>query len=139
MQKSLFIRILCVFISSLIFSVLLFVIGYINEPSPVPPEPGVVDMTPPVLSTFLVIQLYAIPIFLILGIPVSYLIDSICKLINLKTNILIYLFKLLLYCIAATIIYKTLFNDFFLSFLPVLTYFHVLLFLEKFLTRKSLQ
>jgi len=139
MQKSLFIRILCVFISSLIFSVLLFVIGYINEPSPVPPEPGVVDMTPPVLSTFLVIQLYAIPIFLILGIPVSYLIDSICKLINFKTNILIYLFKLLLYCIAATIIYKTLFNDFFLSFLPVLTYFHVLLFLEKFLTRKSLQ
>ncbi|MGF3105768.1 hypothetical protein [Rossellomorea sp. DUT-2] len=91
------------------------------------------NYNPPIWVTILVVALYEIPIYIFLGIPVTYLIDFlILKFSPHSHRLKQYLYQLIGYSIAALILSGYLIHDDydFTLFIPVLTYFHILWFLR---------
>ncbi|MGM0898078.1 MAG: hypothetical protein ACQEV0_09265 [Bacillota bacterium] len=99
-----------------------------------------VDYSGSIYAGLLFVGFYSLPVYLFLGIPVSYLVDYISK--KLKPNSLAYSYvdKLILYGVVCVIMLslfvrkEDLFSvgPYMLIVIPVLTYFHVLYFLKKY-------
>ncbi|ALS74095.1 hypothetical protein AUC31_01970 [Planococcus rifietoensis] len=93
-----------------------------------------VDYSGPVWLGLLVVGLYSFPVYLILGIPVSYLVDFL----SVNTRGYSYLDKLIMYmlvCIILIYLLDDMENIFSLApvmlvIVPVMSYFHVLYFLK---------
>ncbi|MFC0236414.1 hypothetical protein [Fictibacillus phosphorivorans] len=126
-----------VFMSALISSMLLVITEYFSFSSTAERTDYYEYYSP--FSSFLLYTAFQIPFYIILGIPVTYLIDFICKKIDVKTKVRLYFVQLFLFTLVAfllpiiargeiakeTIVYFGL--------IPVLTYFHVLLIVRKYL------
>lgn len=80
------------------------------------------------------VAFFSIPVYLIIGIPVTLIIDFLTKKIGLITTFKKYLLQLLLYSLSAiglaSIIFSNEFEVYGFIALFVLTYFHVLFYLR---------
>ncbi len=89
----------------------------------------------------IIVALYEVPIYIVVGIPVTLLIDFVLKLPVASNTNKLYLFQFLLYSLAAAFfglyLYFTVNENwnnvglFILSIIAVYTYFHILFFLRK--------
>ncbi|MFZ7942738.1 hypothetical protein [Neobacillus sp. 19] len=83
------------------------------------------------------IALYEIPIYIIVGIPVTFLIDFIIKKFKLNQSSRVYLIQLFMYMVAAGFFGSYLFlgshniEIFLVVLIAVLTYFHILVYFRK--------
>lgn len=89
-----------------------------------------------IMFGFLLFFIFAWPVYLFLGIPVSYLVDYVTSKTNIKTINKIYCFKLTLYLFISILLLLLLYNVEFivglqLIVLPVLIWFHVLYLLGR--------
>jgi hypothetical protein len=89
------------------------------------------NYNPPIWATVVVIALYEIPVYIIVGIPVTYLIDFlVLKFSPHAHRLKKYVTLLIGYSIASLIFsFYLLHNDFegyFTVIIPVITYFHIL-------------
>ncbi|MGG4266426.1 hypothetical protein [Peribacillus simplex] len=86
------------------------------------------------ISTLVAITLYQIPIYLVVGIPVTLIIDFLTKLLGLKKNSKVYLFQFLLYStsvmVPAYILGANNIWNYLLVGIPVHTYFLLLFWLR---------
>ncbi|WP_102264489.1 hypothetical protein [Mesobacillus jeotgali] len=91
----------------------------------------------PYLDTILVLTIYQIPFYLILGIPTTLLIDLIIK--EGKINKYPYILQFVLYSISAIIVSSTMFTIEYQGWLvfgiAVHTYFHILYFLRRLMKK----
>lgn len=98
-----------------------------------------VDYSGSIFAQLLGTAMYAFPVYLIVGIPVSYLVDYISSQLNKKFLSLNYLLELCLYGLVCLVMislfigYQNLFTllPVELIIIPVLTYFHILYFIRK--------
>jgi hypothetical protein len=89
------------------------------------------NYNPPILATVMVVALYEIPVYIIVGIPVTYLIDFlVLKFSPHSHRLKEYLTLLIGYSIASLILSFYLLNNnfegYFTVIIPVFTYFHIL-------------
>jgi hypothetical protein len=82
-------------------------------------------------SNFILYTVFQIPIYIILGLPVTYLIDFICKKLSVKTRVSLYFVQLFLFSVVAILLPNIVLRGFaidtivYFGVIPVLTYFHV--------------
>ncbi|OOE12569.1 hypothetical protein [Fictibacillus arsenicus] len=93
-------------------------------------------------GSFLLYTAFQVPFYIILGIPVTYLIDFICKKIVVKNIVKLYFVRLFLFTLVAFLLPTVARGEIaietivYFGLIPVLTYFHVLLFVRKYLNCK---
>ena len=88
---------------------------------------------------FLFVAVYAFPVYLFVGIPVSYLVDYISNKLSRRFRLNSYFLKLSIYGLVCIIMIFLFINNeelfsltpVLLIIVPVLTYFHILYFLRK--------
>ncbi|MEZ0480383.1 hypothetical protein [Planococcus sp. SSTMD024] len=93
-----------------------------------------VDYSGPIWLSLLVVGLYSLPVYIVLGIPVSYLVDFL----SINTRGYSYWDKLIMYILVCIIlIYLFVPNEniftlgpVMLVIVPVMSYFHVLYFMK---------
>jgi hypothetical protein len=123
-----------IFISSIISSLLLLIFEYYSFSSISERERYYEYYEP--FSSFLLYTAFQIPIYIILGIPVSYLFDFIWRKSGLTRDVVYYIIGLIFYTFIAILLPTILTREFhkdsviFLGIIPVLTYFHVLFFMK---------
>lgn len=137
-MKDFIIRLISIFIAvPTMATINLLIDGVFGETDPYAGE-GVNYTTSP-LAEWYVIATFAFPVYLLLGIPVSYVVDYISKKLNKRFTVKVYLLKLTLYLVVCVVLIslvtyrEQLFTLFpvHLIIVPVLTGFHALYFLEK--------
>lgn len=89
-----------------------------------------------IISNFILAYIYVWPVYLFLGIPVSYLVDYLTGKTKIKTIKRIYCFKFISYLFISLLLLLLLYNVEFtarlnLIVLPVLIGFHVLYLLRR--------
>lgn len=89
-----------------------------------------------IISNFILAYIYVWPVYLVLGIPVSYLVDYLTGKTNIKTIKKIYCFKLASYIFICILLLLLLYEVEFMAGLqliviPVLIGFHVLYLLRR--------
>ena len=100
---------------------------------------GGVDGSEPIFMPLLLVAVYALPVYLFVGIPVSYLIDYISNKLSRRFRSNSYFLKLSIYGLVCIIMIFLFINNeelfsltpVLLIIVPVLTYFHILYFLRK--------
>ncbi|MBU8732537.1 hypothetical protein KM915_21035 [Cytobacillus oceanisediminis] len=97
---------------------------------------GIVDtllMWPEELDDFwgsvYLLSFFSIPFYIILGIPVTLIIDAIISKTKVPFGYKSYLLQLLLYTLSAIAVYLFLLPHIIFT-IPVFTYFHILLYLR---------
>lgn len=89
------------------------------------------NYNPPILATMLVVAVYEIPVYIVIGIPVTYLIDYLVnKFFSGSSRLKEYSYHFIGYFIAAFLLSFNLFHcdfgSYFMNFIPVFVYFHIL-------------
>jgi hypothetical protein len=132
-------RTISVFWSGVISSIFLVIYEYFSFPTTAERVDYYEYYSP--FGTFLILTAFQIPIYIIFGIPVTYLIDFICEKTGVETNVKLYFVRLFLFTLVAFLLPIIAIQDFamdailYFGLIPVLTYFHVLLLVKK-LNRK---
>ncbi|MGE7610348.1 hypothetical protein ACQKML_27820 [Peribacillus frigoritolerans] len=89
----------------------------------------------PFLNGVIIVTLYELAIYCIIGIPVTLIIDAITYLVGLRTDLKAYLLQFSLYSISAITLAYILLTDNYWAYLivgiAVHTYFHILFFLKR--------
>ncbi len=89
-----------------------------------------------IMANFTLAYIYVWPVYLFLGIPVSYVVDYLTRKVNIKTIKKIYCFKLASYLFICILLLLLLYEVEFMAglqiiVLPVLIGFHVLYLLRR--------
>jgi hypothetical protein len=92
------------------------------------------------LSSLIIVAVYEVPIYIVVGIPVTLLIDFVLKLKKLPSIKKLYLFQFLLYSLSAIFFWIYFITEnrnvenveiLILIVIAVHTYFHILFYLRK--------
>jgi hypothetical protein len=92
----------------------------------------------PFLGSVLIVALYELPIYIVVAIPITLLIDFVLKLTKITNTKKSYLFQFFLYSLSATVFGALLASAVYINkgiFVPVTIavhiYFHILYYLRK--------
>lgn len=136
-MKSLSVRIISTILSIPILVIVNVILDFFIYPELRMGNENPVNANPQgIMPDFIFAYIFAWPVYLVLGIPVSYLVDYLTGKTNIKTIKKIYCFKLVSYLFICILLLLFLYNVEFMGGLqliviPVLIGFHVLYLLRR--------
>lgn len=136
-MKSFSVRIISTIISVPVLIIISGILDFFAYPEMPMGNENPVDANPQgIMANFIIAYIFVWPVYLFLGVPVSYVVDYLTGKVNIKTIKKIYCFKLASYLFICILLLLLLYEVEFMAglqiiVLPVLIGFHVLYLLRR--------